>query len=124
MSHPPIATAYAMTREALQGKPLHYRLSTLRYWQQMGQGYMEMFKGSLTAGGIVTAGAAWLGLGKTGAILVGVGSIFFWQALAMLFGWLIWHHHIIEGTLDNEWKNDPWKRRMLEAIERWRLENL
>ena len=105
-------------RTAWRGKPAAYVLGTVRYWQTMGQGYAEMFKGSLTAGGIVTAGAAWLGIGKAGAILLGVGSVVFWQALAVLFGWLAWRHKIIEETLDKDWRNDPAKRRTIEALEK------
>ena len=110
MSNPP------NLRETLRGKPWGYILGTCRYWQQQGQGYAEMFKGSLTAGGIVTAGAAWLGMGKVGALLLGVSSVFFWQILATFFGWLAWRHKIIENQLGQEWKNNPWQREVVGLL--------
>lgn len=92
-------------------------IGRLRYFQNLGQGYAEMFRGSLTAGGIVTAGAAWLGLGKAGALVLGAVSVFFWQGLAMGFGYLVWRYRIIHATLDHEWKNSPATARTIELLE-------
>src|SRR3989304_2698106 len=59
-------TIYPSTFDALREKPIGYKLGTLRYWQIQGQGYAEMFKGSLTAGGIVGGGGGGGGGGEGG----------------------------------------------------------
>ena len=97
------------------------RIGMLRLYQVIGQGYAEIFRGSLTASGIVTAGAAWLGMGKTGALLLGLLSLGFWLALAIVFGWSVIRWRVIHKTLDAQWRNDPFAVRqmdLLEAIER------
>jgi len=111
-------TIYPSTFDALRKKPLGYKLGTLRYWQIQGQGYAEMFKGSLTAGGIVTAGAAWLGVGKAGAILLGIGSVFFWQVLAMVLGWLAWKYHVVQSAQKNDGINNPIIAEQLALLRR------
>lgn len=92
-------------------------IGTLRYYQNLGQSYAEMFRGSLTAGGVVTAAAAWLGVGKLGAIFIGSLSILFWQLLAMLFGYVVWRWRVIHTTMDHEWKNNPYNARTIELLE-------
>ena len=111
-------TIYPSTFDALREKPIGYKLGTLRYWQIQGQGYAEMFKGSLTAGGIVTAGAAWLGVGKAGAILLGVGSVFFWQVLATVLGWLAWKYHVVQSAQKNDGVNNPIIAEQLALLRR------
>lgn len=105
-------------REALKGKPWAYRLGTLRMWQQHGQAYAEMFKGSLTAGGIVGVIAVWAGVrSRLVVALIGIASVIFWQVFAVLCGYIAWRTKVIHHTLGTDWKNDSWKVRMLEALE-------
>ena len=93
------------------------RVGLVRYYQTLGQSYAEMFRGSLTAGGVVTAGAAWLGMGKTGALILGVASIAFWQCLAVGFGYAVWRWRVIHATLEREWHNSPATLRQMELLE-------
>ena len=91
-------------------------VGTVRYFQNLGQSYAEMFRGSLTAGGIVTAAAAWLGVGKAGAILIGTLSVLFWQLLAMLFGYIVWKWRIIHATMEHEWRNNPVASKTIDLL--------
>ena len=117
MSEPPVATSYAMAREAIRGKSLAYKLGTLRMWQQHGQAYADMFRGSLAAGGIVGVIAAWWGItSKPTIVAISVGSIIFWQVLATVAGCVAWRYKVIQHTFGADWKNDPWKVRMLRAL--------
>ena len=112
---------HKMEKEEKKKFTLANVLGTARYWQNLGQSYAEMFRGSMTAGGIVTAAAAWLGVGKTGSVIIGICSIFFWQTLAILFGWAVWRWRIIHRTIEHEWRNSPLaveQIKLLEAIER------
>lgn len=77
------------------------------YWRNLGQSWSEMFRGSFTAGGFVTAGAAWLGLSKTAALAAGVASTLFWPALSVLCGFLVWKWRIIHAQLARERDNTP-----------------
>lgn len=92
-------------------------LGTLRYYQTIGQGYADLFRGAFTASSFVTAGAAWLGVGKAGAIAIGVASMFFWIVLAMAFGYVVWRYRVIHSTLEREWKNSPATVRQIELLE-------
>lgn len=106
-------------REALKDKPWAYRLGTFRMWQQHGQAYAEMFKGSLTAGGIVGAIAYGLGItSKPKIVMIGIASVIFWQVLAVVCGYIAWRTKVIHHTLGTDWKNDEWKVRMLAALEK------
>lgn len=115
---PPIATPYAMARAALAGKPWGYKIGTLRMWQQYGQAYAEMFKGSLTAGGIVGVIAMWMGVtSKPAIVAIGVGSVLFWQVFATFAGYLAWRYKVIHHMLGADWHNNPYQVRMLAAME-------
>jgi hypothetical protein len=83
------------------------RLGTLVYWRNLGQSWSEMFRGSFTASGFVTAAAAWLGMSKSGALLLGLASTFFWPTLAILCGYGVWRWRVIHAQLERERDNTP-----------------
>ena len=93
-------------------------LGTLRFWQSLGQTYAEMFRGSLTASGIVTVAASWLGMGKTGAVILGICSIGFWLCLAIVLGYLVHRYRIIHATTRHEVEASEFQRRSVAALER------
>ena len=93
------------------------RLGTFRYYQIQGQGYTDMFRGSFTASGLVTAGAAWLGVGKGWALAIGVASIGFWIVLSCAFGYAVVRWRVLHRTLKNEWDNTPYLVRHIELLE-------
>lgn len=92
-------------------------LGTLRYYQTIGQGYADMLRGAFTASSFITAGAAWLGMGKAGALMLGAASMGFWIVLAVVFGWVVWKYRVIHNTLEREGVNNPITMRMLTAME-------
>lgn len=113
-----VATPYAMARSALAGRSWGYTLGTLRMWQQYGQAYAEIFRGGLTAGGIVGVIAHWWGVtSKPTIIVIGFSTVIFFQILGTFCGYLAWRHKVIQHTFGADWKNDPWKVRMLAAME-------
>ena len=93
------------------------RLGTLRYYQQLGQAYAEMFRTGFTASSFVTAGAAWLGASKGLALLIGLASMFFWLLFAVLCGWVVWRWRVIHATLDADYRNNPGVMRQIAALE-------
>ena len=92
-------------------------LGTLRFWQSLGQTYAEMFRGSLTASGIVTVAASWLGMGKTGAVILGICSIGFWLCLAIVLGYLVHRYRIVHATTRHEVEASEFQRRSVAALE-------
>jgi hypothetical protein len=92
------------------------KVGTAVYFRNLGQGYSEMFRGSMTASGFVTAGAAWLGMSKTHAVLLGVASLGFWVVLAVFFGWAVWKWKVIHAQLERERDNSPVPLEMLQLL--------
>ena len=92
-------------------------LGTARFYQQIGQSYAEMFRGGFTASGFVTAAAAWLGVGKAGALLIGVSSMLFWPLLAIVMGWAVTRWRVYHSTVSREMEQSPWLSRQLALLE-------
>jgi hypothetical protein len=93
------------------------RLGQLRYWQTIGQNYADMVRGSMTASGLVTAGAAWLGASKPVALLMGVGSIGVWFILATAVGWAVWKWRVLHATLESDWRNNPYHAQTIDLLQ-------
>ena len=82
------------------------RVGTTIYWRNLGQGYAEMFRGGVTASGMLTGLAVWLGMGKAASIALGVASMALRPALSVLCGWGIWRWRIIHAQIERERDND------------------
>lgn len=94
------------------------RIGTARYFQSIGQGYADMARGSMTASGLVTAGAAWLGMSKSMALALGAASVCFWVLLAVVFGYVVWRWRVVHHSLGMERDANPATVRTLELLER------
>jgi len=94
-----------------------HRLGTLRYYQTLGQNYADMLRGGTSASAMVTGAAALLGMGKTGAVILGVGSLLLWPILAIGFGYAVWRWRVIHSTLESDWRNNPFHLRMTDLLE-------
>ncbi len=93
------------------------RIGTLRYFQNAGDPYAHMLQTSTTASSMVTVAAAWLGVGKMGALIIGFLSFLVWPTVAIGVGYAIWRSRIVHKTIENEWKNNPLQARTIELLE-------
>ena len=93
-------------------------IGRIRLWQLLGQQYAEMFRGAVTASGVVTAGAAWLGVGKLWALVIGCAAIVVFQGVAILAGWLLWRFGVAQATTRHTLQMDEYQRRSLEVLEK------
>src|SRR6266702_3687495 len=93
------------------------RLGTAVYFRNLGQSWSEMFRGSFTASGFITAGAAWLGASKVTALMLGLASTFFWPLLAVGCGWAVWRWRVIHAQLERERDNTPYMAESLALLQ-------
>lgn len=93
------------------------RIGTLRYWQQLGDPYAQIFREALKPALGATALSAYLGLTVLKSLLIGVVMVTALLAASVVFGWLVWRHHVIHAAIRRDWENNPVTLRQLELLE-------
>src|SRR5262249_14450459 len=102
----------------MSGARLSRTLGALRFYQQQGQSYADMLRGTFTASTFVTAVAFYLGMGQVGAVVLGAISMVFWVVLSVVCGWCAVRWHVYKAERVQAWQADPLTTRAMELLEK------
>jgi ABC-type spermidine/putrescine transport system permease subunit II len=97
------------------------RLGTFRFYQNMGDPLAHMVRESVKPALGTTALATYLGASPSMSIVIGIGTVAAFLALAIAFGYVVVRYRIIHSQITQEWQNNPLMLRqiaLLEAIEK------
>ena len=92
-------------------------LGRIRFWQGLGDPYVNLIREASKPAIFATATSKYLGTTSFGAVMIGLGAFTLLLLLQIVLGWAVATFRVYRAQVHAEWHANPYTTRQMELLE-------